>query len=443
MLRHPEPDVLSSLVEALDTGTAGLLLHVLRCEDCASQTLAALAPVHQRTGALVLRREATETDYSRLWERIEATAEKAMAQWRRDRAGAEPLLAQLLGLSPAERLEAVARQPRFRTRALTELLLDEIRLRPGEREDLAWLALAILESWPPHHLDRSAAEDLALAAHCELGEAFRSVGNFEESEVAFEAAAKSLQGATGVQERATYCHLLAALRRDQERQDEAVALLVRAADLLGEAGNRTARAAVLVELGCIALEIGESPRALAAFTEATACGRHLSAGPAFRAAQGVALALAFEGRLEEALASLAGARELYGWTTDSKEGLRLLALEGRLALSSRDGQMARALLTTVFHGLVQLGEPFEACCAGVHLARSLVQDRRPRRELRQLAHQLQPLLASPKIPEEAHRLLSRFVAEAIGSTSLTPNRLRDLADGLERMRDGAGRLTET
>lgn len=443
MLRHPEPDVLSSLVEALDTGTAGLLLHVLRCEECASQTLAALAPVHQRTGTLALRREAPEIDYSLLWERIEATAEQAIARWRRDRIGAEPLLEQLLALSPAERMDAVARQPRYRTGALAELLLDEIRRRPGEREDLAWLALAILEGLPPHHFDPSAAGDLALAAHCELGEAFRSAGNLEESEAAFAAAAKSLQVTTGVQERATYCHLLAALRRDQGRTDEAVALLVRAAALLGEAGNRTARAAVLVELGCVALEIGESPRALASFTEATASGRHLSAGPAFRAAQGVALALAFEGRLEEALTSLAGARELYGWTADSKEGLRLLALEGRLALSSRDGQRARALLDTVFHGLVRLGEPFEACCAGVHLARSLVQDRRPRRELRQLAHQLQPLLASPKIPEEARRLLSRFITEAIGSTPFTSNRLRGLADGLERMRENAGRLTET
>ncbi len=340
MLRHPEQDVLSSLVSALDTGTAGLLLHVLRCEDCASQTLAGLAPVHQRAGALVLRREAPEIDYSRLWERIEATAEKAMAQLRRDRAGAEPLLAELLRRSQAERLDLVARHPRFRTRSLADLLLDEIRLRPGEREDLARLVLAIVERRQPHHFGR-AVDDLAAAAHCEIAEALRSRGDLQGSEAAFAEAAKRLPVATGVQERVKYCHLLAALRRDQGRLDEAVALLARAADLLGEAGNRNARAAVLVELGCIALEMGEAPRALASFTEATACGRHLSAGPAFRAAQGVALALAFEGRLEEALAALAGARELYGWKNDSKEGLRLLALEGRLALSSSHGEIAR------------------------------------------------------------------------------------------------------
>jgi hypothetical protein len=97
----------------------------------------------------------------------------------------------------------------------------------------------------------------------------------------------------------------------------------------------------------------------------------------------------------------------------------------------------------VFHGLVQLGEPFEACCAAVHLARSLVQDRRPRRELRQLAHQLQPLLASPKLPEEAHRQLSGFVADAMGRDPVTPSRLRALGDELERLRESAGRLAET
>lgn len=435
MLRHPEPDLLASLTGSLDTGTAGLLLHVLRCEDCASQALAALAPVHQRTGTLALRREALEIDYSRLWKRIEATAEKAMARLRRDRIGAEPLLEQLLRLSPLERRAAVARQSRFRTRALAELLLDEIRVRPGEREELARLVLAILERWTPDALRGAAAHDLAMAARCEIGEALRSRGDLQESEIAFAEAARSLRIETGVQERAKYCHLLAALRRDQDRVDEALALLSRSADLLGEAGNRTARAAVLVELGCLALDLGETPRALAAFEEATASGRHLSAGPAFRAAQGGALALAFEGRLEEALASLSAARELYGWKTETREGLRLLALEGRLALSGSDPRIGRDLLGRAFQGLVQLGEPFEACCVAIHLGRSLVQDRRPRRELRQVTHQLQPLLASPKIPEEARHLLSSFVTDASGSTPIHPDHLRELADGLERIRD--------
>lgn len=95
---------------------------------------------------------------------------------------------------------------------------------------------------------------------------------------------------------------------------------------------------------------------------------------------------------------------------------------------------ALAALAQAFHGLIRLGEPFEACCVAIHLCRSLVQRRRPRGELRQVTHQLQPLLASPKVPEEARRLLASLVADTDGTAPIHPDRLRDLADGLERMR---------
>ena len=69
--RHPEKGTLEAYLRTLDTGAMGLFLHVLRCDECATEALASLAPPEQRLGLLALRREVLEIDYCRLWERLE------------------------------------------------------------------------------------------------------------------------------------------------------------------------------------------------------------------------------------------------------------------------------------------------------------------------------------------------------------------------------------
>jgi len=265
-----------------------------------------------------------------------------------------------------------------------------------------------------------------------VAESLRLRGELAEAEAAFGRAARYLHDSADTLGRATFCHLLAALRQDEGRADEALALLVRAAELLEDSGNRNARCAVLVELGFLALDRGEPERALAAFDDAGAQGRSLSADLACRVAIGTALVLAFEGRFDEALFTLEAIRDHYGWTPNSREGLRLLTLEGRIALSLEQGERAKRALTTAFHGFVQLGEPSEAVLAAVHLARVLLQAGAPREEVRQLAHQMQPLLAAPKIPEPVRSALASFVKDAAASGPLNLGRLRELAEMLER-----------
>lgn len=424
--------MLDPFLRGLDTGSAGLLLHLLRCDDCAAHALGSLAPPEQARGLLGLRRAAAPIDYSSLWERIEETSRKAAARLREERSEAEPLLRGLLRRGHEERLQLVRRSSRHRSWALADLLLDEARSQPPERrEELARLVLAIgCEGLQPH-AERVVA-DLLGAAECELAESLRLRGELAEAEGAFGRAARHLHDSADTLGRATFCHLLAALRQDQGRADEALALLVRAAELLEDSGNRNARCAVLAELGFLALDRGEPERALAAFDDAGAQGRNLSADLACRVATGTALALAFEGRFDEALFTLEAIRDHYGWTPNSREGLRLLALEGRIALSMEQTERARKALTTAFHGFVQLGEPFEAVLASVYLARVLLQAGAPRKEVRQLAHQMQPLLAAPKIPGPARSPLASFVQDAAASGPLNLGRLRELAELLER-----------
>jgi tetratricopeptide (TPR) repeat protein len=432
MLRHPEREALDPFLHALDTGSAGLVLHLLRCEACAAHALGSLAPPEQMRGLLSLRREAAPVDYSSLWERIDETSRKAAARLRQERSEAEPLLRGLLRRPQQERLQLVRRSARHRSWALADLLLDEARSQPPElREELARLVLAMGSEGLAPHAERMVA-DLLAAAECELAEALRLRGELAGAEEAFGRAAPHLHGSADTLGRAIFCHLLAALRRDQGRTDEALGLLVRAADLLEDSGNRNARAAVLVELGYLALDRGELERALAAFDDAGAQGRNLSAELACRIAAGTALTLASEGLFDDALATLEAIRDHYGWTPSSREGLRLLALEGRIALSMEQGDRAKKALTTAFHGFVQVGDPFAALRTAIHLARALLQGGAPRKEVRQLAHQMQTLLAAPQVPAPTRQAVSAFVHDAAASGPLNLGRLRELAELLER-----------
>jgi tetratricopeptide (TPR) repeat protein len=431
VLRHPGREDLAGFLDTLETGSAGMLLHLLRCDVCAAYAIGKLAPPEQTRGALTLLREAMEVDYSALWQRLDEINDSATRQLREERSDAEPLLKELLRRQPAERPALVRTDPRFRSWSLADLLLEEARAKPAERDVLAELVLVMVETGLGGHAERLSA-DLVAAASCEVGEARRARGDLAGAEAAFEQAARSLRASLDAQERARFCHLLAALRRDQGRLDEAIALLDRAADLLEESGNHQARAAALVEAGMVCLDAGEPERALAAFDDATSLERNLSPEIAFTAARGTALALVYQGQLHEAVATLAGARQVYPWTEETLPGLRLLALQARIMLSTGPWEAAVSYLRTAFEGLVRLGEPRDALVAAVHLARALAEEGRSRRAVREVANQMQPLLAAPTIPDEARRELSSFIEDARGSARISPRRLKEIAELLER-----------
>lgn len=431
MLRHPEKDLLKTFIDSLDSGAAGLVLHLLQCERCSADTEAALSPLEQRRGALALHRQGGEIDYSALWDRIEKRNREAVVAFRKEREDALPLFRELLS-SPAEERSALVREGRrFGNWSLADLLLAEARTRPPqEREDLARLALEVAERL--RGLPERSVEDLRAAALCQLAEALRLRGDRPGAEIAFQEVSAFLVDSSDVLERANYCHLLAGLRRDQGRLDEALALLSRAADLLEEIGNLQARTSVLVEVGFLFLENGEAARALAAFDDAVSSGRHLAAGLAFRAATGVAMALAMEGRSEEALGFLVQARSTYGWSPESPEGLRIASLQGRIALSAGKLDQARTLLTIAFHGHLQAGRGRDALKAAVSLARAHAQTGRARGPLRDVALHVQPLLATTRLSLPSRLGLEKLVRSATAGQPVGARWLKELEELLER-----------
>lgn len=418
-------------LDSLDTFSAGLLLHLLGCAACATEAQALLSPSTFAKNALALRRDLASLDYTAVWKRIEERTREAAASLQEERSKAAGRLRELLEKEPGERLRLVETR-KFRSWALADLLLAESRERPNEREELIRMALAIAERLKT--APRELVTELKADAHLELADSLRVRGDVKGAEAELERTARLLAESPDPLKRAGLCRALATLRRDQGRPDEALALAARAAALMEDGGDSAGRAAALVDLGLLALGTAEPSEALAAFDEALSIGAsRLPSRWVLQAVRGTALALALDGRLEEALAALDDARSLYPWPAGSPEALSLDLLEGRIALEGQLLPAARERLTAAFYGFLQTAAPKEAALSAVSLARVLVAQRAPRKAFRQLAQQLRPVLVSPRIEPKVAEALAAFVDEAARPGPVNASRLKELAERLERL----------
>ncbi|HEV7671451.1 MAG TPA: tetratricopeptide repeat protein [Thermoanaerobaculia bacterium] len=288
-MSHPSAERLLSFLRGLTLKETALVSHLLHCVRCSSRAagVLGLAPEPRADRA----EEAAPADrerYSGLFARLEGTVSGAREALARDRAAADALLKDLLRTRGKQaRLERLHAEPRFQSPALAESLLAEPAHDPEQRRDLAQLAIAILDLEPLDAAARRAS--LRAAAHIALGDALRALGDLSGAEAVLLFAPESIEQTGDVLDAADFCRTLGTLRRDQQRRDEAIALLSRAADLYEEIGQSEAEATTRVELGELCLQTGESGRALDAFLAALRLGPpDLAAGLAGRAAKGAA-----------------------------------------------------------------------------------------------------------------------------------------------------------
>jgi tetratricopeptide (TPR) repeat protein len=158
------------------------------------------------------------------------------------------------------------------------------------------------------------------------------------------------------QSAAEHCLLLARERREEDRQDEALALLERSAWLFGRAGQPWEQATVLGELGSFHLELGQEEEALTAFERLLSLGSAF-ADPGLAAGSTAGLAgrlAALEDPLEgrRLLASL---RERLGRRRAVQQRLDLLRTEGLLAAITRQEHHAEKLLREAWAGYLRAG----------------------------------------------------------------------------------------
>ena len=240
---HLTPAVLDEFLSFLSGEDAALLSHLLSCPDCADQARAQLA-----------ERPAREPVWAELWTRLEESAfHLAERQLEQDQA-ARRLLVELLALPPAERDEALARDPRFVTVSVAEQLRRQgVQVREtslAAARSLLVLGLEVAERLTPEHGPPAVRADLRVGLNVELAEACRRAGEAALADEAFAQAATLLEEVPALDTRARYCWMLARLRSGQKRDEEALALLARAAELYRQIRDERS-AEVLQELATL------------------------------------------------------------------------------------------------------------------------------------------------------------------------------------------------
>jgi tetratricopeptide (TPR) repeat protein len=242
--------------------------HVLLCSACRKQALTLQLPAAEETweaGPAVFSGKVLRRAVKILKERYSRSLAEEEA--------AGPLCEELLALTAAEQRERLLSDPRYASAAVARRLLNSaLACRPRNLRRisrLARLAIEVGQLLPaPEGLERAA---ILGRAHVWWGEAERDLGNYSFAIAAFQRATPDLETLPLLSpERAEYCRLLARLRHELRRHDEALALLARAVDLYRELGEPQRAAECQIELGGMLYSELEAEAALPFFAEAAA-----------------------------------------------------------------------------------------------------------------------------------------------------------------------------
>lgn len=427
-MSHPDLEGVDSWVASMaeDPGSLDLLRHLLDCPSCAAR-------VQDRLNApSASEPHGSSIDYSQIWSRVLDRARSAEARARRVRGQALDRVEELLATPPASRLERVRRERRFAHRAIAEQALATIRSQPERMEDLARIALAITEGLPERRHLTAVRVSLLASARCHLAEALRAEGLLDRAESELEKVALPTELSDAL-ERARYCRVLGAVRRDRGRLDEALALFGRAVDLYEDLSEVEALAEVRLALGSLYLELFDARRARAVFESVLHEPQQISRAHIARAIQGRVLALLLADGTESALSALDEVAASCPWEPESTEALSLLALRGRVELSAGHTEAARDALTRALQGLSQCGAALEAAHAGAALALLYLRQNESPKERLDLADLLD-MLSTSGVPFEVELSLVGL-RNGLRQGSLPPRRLRHLLAAIEHYRD--------
>ena len=317
------------------------LLHLLDCPLCQDGARQRLRPEGD---------EAEDAAYDKLLRNLEARVPGLMKEMAAQSAEVRRLMGLLLDCPPEGRDALIAR-PELRNLGLAEALLEESReLQPAEPElsgEMARLAFRVASQ----RYERGMAgrvDDLKARALVLTANARRLEGDRQGAEACFRQAVSHLTCPPDAIERAFYCQMLAALRRDQGQEDEAAGLLWRAALLYNENADLLQEAACLAELGFLFLGEDQPHRAVLPLTQACeGLDLHRDATLAVRARLALAVCQASLGHEATALRALRAARPMYSRMADSSlQRAHVTWMEGKVTLLTGNLEAAPALLDT-------------------------------------------------------------------------------------------------
>jgi len=294
----------------------------------------------------------------------------------------------LLAVPPHLRLEAIATQAHFRDLGVAEILLEKAREtsadEPLQTRQLAILATAILDTF-----DRTTKEERLLAeASCLLGDAERRLGNLDLAEDFFKDAAFGLRDQPLLlRVRVVLSRLWAALRQEQRRVDEALALLEHASTLAEELGHLRELALSQLAYGWLLLDEFDTERALLPLRETLSFfDPKRDPRSVLSALHALALAYAELGDESQLAQTLSSLDDLASHLNDPLDPLRIRWIRVRASWRLREYDGAISELGEIFEALTEEGSGSEAAMAGLELARMEAErDQEPLRLSRTLA----------------------------------------------------------
>ncbi len=312
--------------------------------------------------------------YAAMWERLERKAPQLVEQAHLQRRVVDHLFAELMASPPGRRQEAV-QEPRFRSLALLDFLVEESFAgqlgAPGRAAELARLAVRLARAFGQGEAEAAAALPRAF---CLGANARRLDGQLKAAETLL---AKAVPFLADRQDRAFYCRILAFLRCEQGRIDEAEALLQHAVVLFAAAGLSSEVGICLMALGLILLEEGREGDTL--FLLSRGWERMDREGHPLLALRGgltLAADLAGANQPQRARRALQEAWRLFLHVSDPAERARACWLQGRVLARLGERDEALDILQSVRRRLAAEPSPAETALESLDLALALAESGR-------------------------------------------------------------------
>lgn len=392
-----------------------------------------------------------------VWEGVEVPdgidlSEIAAQVWKqgrvfdREREAAPELFVELEKLTAERQMLMVRNSPRFRTRALCELLCEESIAACASDAELAvqraTVATLLAGELPRERYGRGVANDVEARAWSVLGHAQRAANRLFDADDSFRRAESALEGGSGDPcQIGRVRYLEAILRHHQRRFDEALELYHSAArefsagrdsHLIGCA--RIDRARTLRELGDLNAAV-RSVRAGLAQIDPRRNPRMALVGK-----HNLSLYLQELGETEQATRLIGELLPIHARLGGAIDMLRLRWLEGKIAHLRGDLDRGREAFEEVREAFIERSMPYDAALASLDLA--AVHLRRERyAEVLRLAGEMLTIFRALEIDREAIAAIF-FLERAAAARQVSLALLSELASYLKRAREQPGLIFE-
>lgn len=354
------------------------------------------------------------------------------------RASAPRLLADLLRFAPERRQIVVCNSRRFHDLGLCELLLKESEaqwFRSGTAaRNYAELAVAVAETLEVKGHSPRILADLRGRAWAYLGNALKILTNYQAAERAFKNAEDHLQQGTGSPtEESLLLEFRISLLMRRRLLKEAEQLADKAARTYRQIGDTHLQGRILIRKGLCRGQQDDPEAAI----------RHLRLGLrlidqeadprlVITSKHNLANYLTQTGRMEEATELIQEVRPYFIQWQDFLSLSRLVWIEGQIAKSQNELEIAEALLKEAGEYFIQEEIAYDAAQVGLELAEIYALQGRTR-ELRTLAEELIPIFESREVYGEALAALAMF-QQATLSEAVSLSLIHQVTGYLDQLR---------